>query len=264
MRYLLILIFLFYWVGTCQAAVPVTGRHQDMTFTSYEVNEYAAAAYFQKIANQSRAGLIDNDKSELNRVRTIASRLIAQAKRLKYECRTWDWEVHITDSDQVSAFSMAGGKILVGTRFIRKYNLSDSELAMVLAHEISHAMAEHVREQLSEIQLRRVRLPYTVEEASAEMNSDIGLYLSLMPLSRLQENEADHIGVYLLAAAGYPPEAAISFYRKLAHIDGKEEQSLFATHDSDANRLRAVRGYVEEVETHPVASVIPTLAHDFQ
>ncbi|MGA7801842.1 MAG: M48 family metallopeptidase [Gammaproteobacteria bacterium] len=246
-----LLVFILMTMATIPAVaaqVPVTDRHQDMTYTSYEVNAFAAAAYHRIVNKQRKAGLIDRDRSEVARVRRIAARLIIQAKRIKYRCNFWHWEVHVSDAPDVDASSMAGGKILIGSRFIRRYSLTDAELAMVLAHEIAHALAEHVREQLSEVQLRHPRYPYSVQDASVEMGSNIAVYLSLMPLFERQETEADHIGVYLVAAAGYSPDGALGFYRKLVRRDGGHgDPGMFATHTTPTARLHAVEGFIKEL-----------------
>jgi len=250
MRLPLLLLLVIGFAAPCRAQdVPVTGRHQDMTFPAVEVNTFAAAAYHRKLAQQRAAGLIDTNAALVQRVRRIAKPLIAEAGRLKYRASLWHWEIHVSDDADVNASSMAGGKLLIGSGFMRRYRLTDDELAAVLAHEIAHAVAEHVREQLSEVQLRNPRYSYSVEDASAAMGSDMGLYLSLMPLSELQESEADQVGIDLLAAAGYSPRAALSFYRKLvAHDADADSGGLFNTHGSDRGRLQAVTEFVERME----------------
>jgi predicted Zn-dependent protease len=256
MKHLALLLLFTFAMSPCLADVPVTGRHQDMTFPASEVNAYAAVAYHRLIAEQRRAGLIDTDPALVARVRRIAAPIIAEAGRLKYQSSLWHWEIHVSNDPEVNASSMAGGKLLIGRGFIAHYRLTDGELAAVLAHEIAHAVAEHVREQLSEVQLRNPRYSYSVEDAAAAMGSDMGLYLSLMPLSELQESEADQVGVDLLAAAGYPPRAALSFYRKLAAYDADADSGgLFNTHGSDQGRLQAVTEFVERMEQSRSAAV---------
>jgi len=242
----LLAVALLMAAGTAKAAVaPVTHRHQDMTFTSGEVNRYAAKAYHRMLDEQRRRGLLDREPVLLHQVRGIAARVIAQGIRLKLTAGTWDWEVHITDSDDVDAFCMAGGKLLIGTHFIRRYRLSTDELAIVIAHEVAHALAEHVREQLSEVQLRRPRLEYqSVADAAHDMNANLGLYLSLMPLSRTQELEADRIGLRLAARAGFPPHAALEFYAKMARGEDSGRRSLLATHPDERKRDRLVKQWV--------------------
>lgn len=227
------------------ATAPITGRHQDMTFTSGEVNRYAAKAYHHRLDKQRRLGLIDRERPLLRRVRHIAARIIAQGAQLDFAAASWHWEVHITDDPQVDAFCMAGGKLLIGTRFIRHYRLDDDELAILIAHEVAHALAEHTREMLSEVQLRRPRLAYpTVADAAHDMDENLGLYLSLMPLSRTQELEADRIGIQLAARAGFPPQAAVNFYAKMAREEDPRRVSILRSHPDERKRSRLVDQWV--------------------
>ena len=223
------------------AAAPVTGRDQHMLFSRAAVQSEAAQAYHLETARLSGLRELDNDAQALSRVRHLCSRLIAQAIRLKPVAANWPWEVHITSDPQVAAYSMGGGKLLVGTHFIKNYQLSDGELAVALAHEIGHVIAEHVREQVSAAARFDTSVPLRsskVADVINAMQSDISIYLDLQPLSRLQEMEADDIGIELAARAGIPPAAVVSFYAKLARDDNR--QSLFDTHGSSAQRVRFV------------------------
>ncbi|MEJ2360403.1 MAG: M48 family metallopeptidase [Gammaproteobacteria bacterium] len=224
------------------AAVPLTGRVQHMIYSRAQVQKYAAVAYHRHIASLADKGELDNNPAALQRVRRICSRLIAQAIRLKPIAAHWAWEVHITSDPDVAAYSMAGGKILVGTHFLARYKLSDNELAVVLGHEIGHVIAEHVREQVSMAASFNKSLPprsRKVADVVSAMQSDISVYLRLQPLSRLQEMEADDIGIELAARAGIPPSAILSFYSKLARHD-RGNVSIFNSHGSIAQRVRFV------------------------
>ena len=130
------------------ADAPVSDRAQQMRFARGPVQAAAAQAYEKELARLDSLGLLDTDRQRLNRIRRIAAVLVAQAITLKPAAREWGWEIHLTSDPEVAAYSMAGGKLLVGSRFIETYNLSDDELAAALAHEIGHVIAEHVREQL--------------------------------------------------------------------------------------------------------------------
>lgn len=228
--------------GSLFAAVPITGRVQHLFYSTTQVQTVAAKAYHAQIARLAQKGELDFNSHVLHRVRRICSRLIAQAIRLKPAAAHWAWEVHITSDPEVAAYSMAGGKILVGTHFLSSYKLNDDELGVVLAHEIAHVIAEHVREQVSMAASFNKSLPprsRKVADVISAMQSDISIYLRLQPLSRLQEMEADDIGIELAARAGIPPSAATSFYTKLSrHNSGKS--SVFDTHGSVAQRVKFV------------------------
>jgi Zn-dependent protease with chaperone function len=223
------------------AGVPVTGRTQHMQFSRQSIQTIAAKAYHKELARLAKQSMLDTDKHTLERVRRISSRLIAQAILLKPAAASWPWEVHITSDPQTAANSMAGGKLLIGTHFIDRYQLADDELAVALAHEIGHVIAEHVREQVSLAASFEPRVPnrtIKVVDVINDMESDISVFFRLQPLSRLQEMEADDIGIELAAHAGVRPSAVVDFYLKLAQSDGG--QSLFDTHGSSTQRVEFV------------------------
>jgi predicted Zn-dependent protease len=221
------------------ASAPVTGREQHMVFARGPIQAAAAQAYHQEIARLAKLGELDTNQKTLKRIRKICSHLIAQAIRLKPVAANWPWEIHITSDPSVAAYSMGGGKLLVSTAFIANYKLNDNELAVALAHEIGHVIAEHVREQVSMAALMNTSVPLharKVADVISAMQSDISIFLRLQPLSRLQEMEADDIGIELAARAGIPPSAVVSFYSKLADTDSG--QSLFDTHGPVAQRVK--------------------------
>jgi len=247
-RYGLVVLIVFFTSSvlviipsTGRADVPVSGRVQHMKFTRAPVQSAAAQSYHRKLSRLAARGMLDTDVRALNRIRRICGHLIAQAIRLKPIVATWPWEVHITSDPQVAAFSMGGGKLMVGTQFIASYKLSDDELAVALAHEIGHVIAEHVREQVSLAASFEPVLPnrtLKVADVINDMESDISVFLRLQPLSRLQEMEADDIGIELAARAGVPPSAVTSFYTKLSRDD--TGQSLFDTHGPSQQRVQFV------------------------
>lgn len=236
-----IMILSVVYVAQVDGAVPVSNRDQHMVFPRGPVQAVAAKAYHQQLEQLAGKGELDSNPQTLTRIRNICSQLIAQAIRLKPVSVGWPWEVHITSDPNVAAYSMAGGKLMVSTAFIAHYKLSDEELAVAMAHEIGHVIAEHVREQVSMAALFNKSVPLharKVADVVNAMQSDIGIYLRLQPLSRLQEMEADDIGIELAARAGIPPSAIVSFYGKLAQ--GDSSQSIFDTHGSVTQRVRFV------------------------
>ena len=227
------------------AEAPVTGRDQPMRFTRAVVQAIAAKAYQAEITHLARLGQLDTDEKNLQRIRDISGKLIAQAIRLKPDAAYWAWEIHLTSDPQVAAYSMSGGKLLISTHFINNYNLTDDELAVALAHEIGHVIAEHVREQMSVAASFEAPTPNRAVKAGDIVNameSDISVFFSLQPLSRLQELEADDIGIELSARAGIPPSAVVSFYRKIARDRGG--QSIFDTHGPSTQRTEFINSMV--------------------
>lgn len=229
------------------AEVPVNGRSQELDFAGEAVQTIAAADYAKRLQRFQRLGLLDRDTRLLARVRKIASALIAQATILKPEARHWGWEVHVVGSTRFEAFSMAGGKMLVSTPFVRAHDLSDGELAALLAHEIAHALAEHVREQLTAA--RKLDPAYrrlSAEDMASAMEWDLSVSLRLSELSRLHELEADDIGIYLAAKAGFDPHALVQFYRKLSSVE--RGQHLIDTHGATESRMRIVENFAAYAE----------------
>lgn len=236
------------------ADVPINGRKQSMVFSHDQVQVMADAAYQHTLKELAREGKLDRDPQVVERVRRIASRVIAQAVALKSEAAHWNWEVHVATTDRLNAYCMAGGKIMVGASFLDSRRYTDGEIAALLGHEVAHALAEHVREELSEV--RRLDPAYarlSVEDVIALLNWDLSVSFKLAPLSRLQELEADDIGIFLAAKAGYDPQSLVRFYRKLALQDAGH--SYFDTHGSANQREKAVEGFAAYAESVYAASV---------
>lgn len=235
------------WGPAAHADVPINGRHQDLDFTSAQVRAMAAAGYAERVDAFRRQGRLDRDPQLRARLRRIAARLIAQAVVLKPTAMHWDWELHVVDSGRFEAFCMAGGKILVSSVFVKSQEFSDGELAALLGHEIAHAIAEHVREQLTAV--RRLDPAYATlgpEDIANIMEWDLSVSFKLAQLSRLHELEADDIGIYLAAKSGFNPRSLVTFYKKLnRRVHG---QFLIDTHGAPDNRMRVVENFAAYAE----------------
>lgn len=239
-----------------RAQVPVNGRHQELDFTSAHVRAMAAATYAERTDGLRRQHKLDRDATLLKRVRRIAGTLVAQAVLLKPEAAHWAWEVHVADSSRFDAFCMAGGKILVSTPFVQSQQLSDGELAALLAHEIAHAIAEHVREQLTAVRkLDPAYADLSPEDVVNVIGWDLSVSLKLAQLSRLQELEADDIGIHIAAKAGFDPRELVQFYRKLSHT--AQGQFLINTHQAVEGRMRAIENFAAYAEVVYRESAFP-------
>lgn len=224
------------------AQVPDSGRWQELRFGADEVGARMEDRYIEQVVDLAAAGRLDADRALLHRLRYVSTELIAAAIALKPEAASWQWEVHLASDPEIDAVCLAGGKLLVGAEFVRRLALIDGELAVLLAHEVAHAIAEHSREFLSEAQLAyRPLVPMDV--VMERLDSDLPLQLRLAGLARLQEREADQLGMVIAHRAGWPVSAMMSFYRKLAADDGPAAgEALLSSHPSHASRISMSRG----------------------
>lgn len=230
---------LFLCCGAARGQVPESGRWQELRFPADAVDSQVEDRYIDRVVTLAADGKLDDDPALLARLRSVSAGLIRAAVALKPEAAQWQWELHTTSDPEVDAVCMAGGKILVGSAFVRDMALDDGELATLLGHEVAHAVAEHVRETLSEA-LALVRLPpLPLDVLMERLDSDLSLQIKLSDLSSLQESEADQLGMVLAHRAGWPSAAMVRFYGKLA---AHEQAALIGDHPAAASRLSMARG----------------------
>jgi len=239
-------------VKTTQAGAVGVERSQSMLVSAKEVDRAAAQQYAQTIAAARQKGLLDRNPAEVERVRTIANRLIVQTGAFRKDAPGWKWEVHVITSDQLNAWCMPGGKMAVYTALIEKLKLTDDELAAIMGHEIAHALREHGRERVSQ----QLAANLAVGVASAALGlgqggsqlADLVAQVTFtLPNSRVQEQEADRIGVELAARAGYDPRAAVSMWQKMARAEGGSPPQFLSTHPSPENRIKDLEVYAQKV-----------------
>ncbi|MBA5636293.1 M48 family metalloprotease [Duganella sp. LX20W] len=225
--------------GTARGQVPESGRWQELRFSADAVDSQVEDRYIERVVELAADRKLDDDPALLARLRSVSAGLIRAAIALKPDAAQWQWELHTTSDPEVDAVCMAGGKILVGSAFVRQLALDDGELATLLAHEVAHAVAEHVRETLSEAFLLVRRPPLPLDVLMERLDSDLSLQIRLSDLSSMQESEADQLGMVLAYRAGWPPAAMVRFYVKLAT---QEPAALIADHPAAASRLSMARG----------------------
>ncbi|MCK5855120.1 MAG: M48 family metallopeptidase [Sulfurovaceae bacterium] len=238
-----ILALLF--IGCTKA--PITGRNQLIMMDRGQEMKLGYQSAQQVLKKEK----ISNDQRKTAMVKKVGQRIanIAGQKNFK-------WEFHLIDNDkQANAFCLPGGKVFVYTGLF-KYIASEDELAAVMGHEIGHAVARHGAERMSRGQLAQmggtVLQAVMVGKGSPTSTAmvmqafGIGTQLGVMlPHSRDQENEADHIGVVLAAKAGYNAKAALSFWQKFAK-SGKTPPEYLSTHPAPANRISNIRRIIQK------------------
>ena len=242
---------------TDAGTVGVTRKQQVSSVVSAkEVEAAADKQYDQMMAEAQKKGLLNRNPQQVQRVKVIAQRLIPQTQVFRKDAPGWAWEVNVLTSKDVNAWAMPGGKMAVYTGLIERLNATDDELAAVMGHEIAHALREHARERIarqmsteaaSTIGSIAIQI-LTGVQLDPQIAGTVGQAVFVLPNSRENEQEADVIGVELMARAGYDPRAALSLWQKMGQAAGGGGPPEFlSTHPSGATRLRDLQGYVDKV-----------------
>ena len=217
-----------------------------------QVQASAATAYQQEIAKAQQRGVLNKDMKQYARVKSIANRLIPHTAVFRPDALSWAWEVNVQNNDQLNAYCMPGGKIMVYSGIIQKLNLSDDELAAVMGHEIAHALREHGRERMSEQMAEQAIVgvgaaALGLSEESANLAGMVANVTFGLPHSRTHETEADLMGLELMARAGYNPNAAVNVWRKMSEATKGSPPEFLSTHPSSSSRIRDIRLNVPRV-----------------
>jgi predicted Zn-dependent protease len=226
--------------AAAHAQVPETGRWQDLDFNESDVSQRYAFRYQDYLVDEAADGRLDDDPATLARVEKVAATILRAAVAMKPESAAWQWEIHTTSDPGIEAFCMAGGKLLIGSDFVRRLQLDDGELAILIGHEVAHALADHHRELLSSVRRLSALPRTTVDVAMSQMEGDWLWQLRLSTLSSLQEAEADQIGMTLAHEASWPASSMTSFYRKL--MAAERSSVMSASHPAAASRLSMAVG----------------------
>lgn len=190
---------------------------------------------------------LDTAPEQVSLVTGIAARLVDEAKRRYPVGRDWQWEIHVIDNDQVNAFCSPGGKIVVLSGLLKATGMDPDQIAMVVGHEISHALLEHTRASLSRDWLLQSGMWIVSKSlkmgALRNQTALANLNTVLLPMHRDLEREADALGLDLMASAGFDPHKGIQFWQDALarHGEaGRGDQRLedfMSTHPADAERL---------------------------
>ncbi len=239
-------------VQTTRSGVVGVDRQQRMAVSAEAIEQASRQQYAQVMAAAQKKGLLNQNPSYVNRVRTISNRIIQQVPALRPDAARWNWEVNVLTSPEVNAWAMPGGKIAVYTGLIEKLQLTDDELAAVIGHEISHALREHSRERASEQAIAGAGISIVSVVAGLGDLGQQGLqyaYMGLLglPNSRQHETEADRFGVELAARAGYDPRAAVTLWQKMGQASSGEPPKFMSTHPPRAERMSDLKEYSRRV-----------------
>jgi predicted Zn-dependent protease len=239
-------------VSTTQPGTVGIERKQTMLVSEQEIEQASVQEYRKIITDAQQKGALDRNAQYVQRVRAVLSRLVPQTAAFRPDAPGWAWEIHVIHDNQVNAWAMPGGKMVVYTGILEQLRLTDDELAAVMGHEIAHSLREHARERVSQ----EMATSLGVGIAGAvlglgQLGQDVAGKLAevtfTLPHSRGQETEADRIGVELAARAGYDPHAAVTLWQKMAQAGGGGGPQFMSTHPSNETRLADLKVYADRV-----------------
>jgi len=214
--------------------------------------EGSAAKQYGELKRQAAAqrALAPDDHPQVLRLRAIAARIIPFVSKWNPRAAQWQWEVVLIGSKQVNAFCMPGGKIAFYSGILDTLKLTDDEVAMVMGHEIAHALREHARERIAKSELTQLGASLLGEVIGGGKYTgafQVGGNLLSLKFSRDDESEADVVGLELAARAGYDPRAGISLWQKMAAANRGAPPQWLSTHPAGKSRIQEIERHLPQV-----------------
>jgi predicted Zn-dependent protease len=218
-----------------------------------QIEQAAAQQYLQmRQQAQSKRALASDDEPQLQRLRYIAARLIPFTAQWNARSAQWRWEVSLIGSNQINAFCLPGGKIAFFYGILSRLQLSDDEVAMIMGHEMAHALREHARERIGKSFATRGALELGAALLglgnTGRFVAGMGEQMLSLVFSRDDESEADLIGMELAARAGYDPAAGVSLWQKMARASQGAPPEFLSTHPSGNTRIRDIQATLPRVQ----------------
>ena len=219
-----------------------------------EALEDSAVQQYSQLLAQAKAkrALAPDNHPQLLKLRAIARQIIPYAAQWNSRAAQWRWEVNLIGSKQINAFCMPGGKIAFYTGILDQLKLTDDEIAMVMGHEMAHALREHARSRLAKSQATSIGISLGAQLLGlgdlGNAAANLGTQLLTLKFSRSDEIDADLVGLELAARAGYNPQAAVSLWRKMGEATGNGGIAFLSTHPSGPDRIRELEQNVPKVQ----------------
>jgi predicted Zn-dependent protease len=244
--------------GLSCSTVPLTGRKQLNLVPESEM----LSTSFQQYGDFVKQNKISADRTGAERVRTVGTRIKGAVEQymsdhgLADRLKGYAWEFNLVESKEVNAWCMPGGKVVVYTGIL-PLTRDDQGLAVVLGHEIAHAIAEHGNERMSQEMITQFGGSALSELLKSKPAQTQQLWMGvfgagaqygvLLPYSRTHESEADHLGLIFMAMAGYDPNGALDFWQRMAASSaGKAPPEFMSTHPADETRIAQIRQNLPE------------------
>jgi predicted Zn-dependent protease len=239
--------------GWTQEGVTVGRQSKFTQLVSADQVEQAATQEYGQMKREAAAkdALAPDSNAQVIRLRAIAQRIIPFADNWNPRAKSWRWEVNLFGSKELNAFCMPGGKIAFYFGILQRLQLSDDEVAMIMGHEMAHALREHARERMGKTAATRIGASLisslfglgNIGDAALNM----GGQLLTLKFSRDDESEADLVGLDLAARAGYDPSAAVSLWRKMIEANKGAPPEFLSTHPSGPSRIQDIQAVLPRV-----------------
>ncbi len=242
--------------GHAQDGVNVGEKSALRKFAGSNLEQQAALQYQQTMHSAKEKNALGPDTHpQVIRLRAIAKKLIPYSLKWNEHAKDWKWEVNLIGSKQVNAYCMPGGKIAFYTGILDTLKLTDDEVAIVMGHEIAHALREHGQERAGATNLANigVRVAEVVAGYKGYDPSVAGALaggaakLTLLKFSRGDESEADIVGMDLAARAGYDPRAGVTLWQKMGMLNKNAPPPWLSTHPSGPARIEEIKKHFPEV-----------------
>jgi Zn-dependent protease with chaperone function len=240
--------------GSALAQVDVGSSSQLRKLVPAETLESSARQQYAQVLSEARAkgALAPESHPQLQRLHTIAQRLIPHTAPWNTRSRDWKWEINLIGNKQLNAWCMPGGKIAFYTGILDQLKLTDDETAMIMGHEMAHALREHARERLAKSQATSIGLSIASQLLGlgqlGDVAANLGTQLLTLKYSRDDETESDLVGLEIAARGGYRPEASVSLWQKMQAASGNGSPSFLSTHPSGANRIQELEANLPKVQ----------------
>ncbi|MES2581793.1 MAG: M48 family metallopeptidase [Pseudomonadota bacterium] len=222
-----------------------------------QVERSASQQYLQMLTQaDGKKALASKDSAQLLRLRAIAKKIIPFAMDWNPRAKDWQWEVNLIGSTQINAYCMPGGKIAFYTGILDKLQLTEDEIAMVMGHEIAHALREHARERMGKSAATHgiARLAGALASSYFGIDSRItdgiasgGANLLTLEFSREDESEADLVGMELAARAGFDPRAGVTLWQKMGAASKGAPPQWLSTHPAGTRRIADIQANLPKV-----------------
>ena len=222
-----------------------------------QVEQSAKQQYAQILKDAASQNALGSDEHpQVIRLRRIANQLIPQSYDWNPRARDWKWEVNLLGSNQINAFCMPGGKIVFYSAILKQLDLGDDEVAMVMGHEIAHALREHARERMGKATATNglATIGSTVASVFFGISPNVtdfvakqGANLLTLKFSRDDETEADLVGMELAARAGFDPRSGVTLWQKMSQANKGAPPQWLSTHPASTTRIQEIQANLPKV-----------------